>query len=93
MTYRLIGSALAVTAIVVLAIAFGAQEGDGRELVQSLILGAVLGIVLQRSRFCFLCHWRDFIEHPTLPLKAKDAATGEEIKDYKRVSPRMLRSS
>jgi uncharacterized membrane protein YedE/YeeE len=63
LTYRLIGSALAVTAIVVLAIAFGAQEGDGRELVQSLILGAVLGIVLQRSRFCFLCHWRDFIEH------------------------------
>jgi hypothetical protein len=63
LTYRLIGSALVVTAIVLLAIALGAHEANSRKLVQSLILGAFLGVVLQRSRFCFLCHWRDFIEH------------------------------
>ena len=63
MTYRLVGSAVVVTALVLLAITFGTQESDGRKLVQSIILGALLGVVLQRSRFCFLCHWRDFIEH------------------------------
>ncbi len=36
--------------------------GDVRKLTQSLVLGALFGVVLQRSRFCFFCHWRDFIE-------------------------------
>ncbi|XPG48016.1 YeeE/YedE family protein [Variovorax sp. KK3] len=41
--------------------ALGAQPG-GRGPAFALGLGAVLGIVLQRSRFCFYCHARDFIE-------------------------------
>jgi uncharacterized protein len=41
--------------------ALGAEPG-GRPLAFALGLGAVLGVVLQRSRFCFYCHARDFIE-------------------------------
>ncbi|MFN3622766.1 MAG: YeeE/YedE family protein [Hyphomicrobium sp.] len=37
-------------------------SGAGRSIIQSLVLGAFFGVALQRSRFCFLCHWRDFIE-------------------------------
>lgn len=33
-----------------------------RALVFSLLAGAAFGIVLQRSRFCFLCNFRDFME-------------------------------
>lgn len=32
-----------------------------RNLVFSLLAGVLLGIVLQRSRFCFLCNFRDFL--------------------------------
>lgn len=35
----------------------------GRGLAMSLALGAVFGAVLQRSRFCFLCHTRDLLEN------------------------------
>lgn len=41
---------------------FEGGDGDSHKLTQSLVLGALLGVVLQRSRFCFFCHWRDFIE-------------------------------
>ncbi|MBD9391162.1 YeeE/YedE family protein [Acidovorax sp. ACV01] len=34
----------------------------GRTLVFALVTGAVLGLVLQRSRFCFYCHARDWLE-------------------------------
>ncbi len=34
----------------------------GRTLVFTLGLGIALGVVLQRTRFCFFCHARDFIE-------------------------------
>ena len=34
---------------------------DGGRIGKSLVLGALFGIVLQRSRFCFLCHTRDFL--------------------------------
>lgn len=34
----------------------------GRTLVFALALGLVLGLVLQRSRFCFYCHARDWFE-------------------------------
>jgi uncharacterized membrane protein YedE/YeeE len=33
-----------------------------RALVFSLLTGTALGVVLQRSRFCFLCNFRDFLE-------------------------------
>lgn len=34
----------------------------GRTLVFALAAGALLGLVLQRSRFCFYCHARDWFE-------------------------------
>lgn len=37
-------------------------QSDGRQLSFSLLAGAAFGIVLQRSRFCFLCNLRDLIE-------------------------------
>ncbi|KQO12344.1 hypothetical protein ASF11_17605 [Acidovorax sp. Leaf76] len=37
-------------------------QAGGRTLVFALACGAVLGIVLQRSRFCFYCHARDWFE-------------------------------
>lgn len=33
-----------------------------RALVFSLVTGTALGYVLQRSRFCFLCNFRDFLD-------------------------------
>lgn len=33
-----------------------------RNLAFSLLTGAAFGIVLQRSRFCFLCNFRDFLD-------------------------------
>ncbi len=53
------------------AIAFGllyavwslsGTDSASRALSISLALGALFGAVLQRSRFCFLCHTRDFLE-------------------------------
>lgn len=38
------------------------ERSGGRALAFALGLGAVLGIVLQRSRFCFYCHARDYFE-------------------------------
>jgi uncharacterized membrane protein YedE/YeeE len=58
---RVIGSAAVAAGIVAIGALVGGQAG-GAKLVQSLILGAMFGVVLQRSRFCFQCHWRDFIE-------------------------------
>ena len=54
-----------LAAALILAGIFGAAVlvSDSSKLTQSLILGALFGVVLQRSRFCFLCHWRDFIDN------------------------------
>lgn len=41
---------------------FLATDNANRNLVFSLLTGVAFGIVLQRSRFCFLCNFRDFIE-------------------------------
>jgi uncharacterized protein len=40
---------------------FGIESG-GRELALAAFWGLVFGIVLQRSRFCFFCVSRDFLE-------------------------------
>ncbi|MFW5834544.1 MAG: YeeE/YedE family protein, partial [Pseudomonadota bacterium] len=32
-------------------------------LARSLLVGIALGVVLQRARFCFFCHWRDLLDH------------------------------
>jgi uncharacterized protein len=42
--------------------AYGIHATMGREAAFSWIAGAVFGWVLQRTRFCFLCNFRDFLE-------------------------------
>lgn len=37
-------------------------QGTGRALSFSLVLGIFFGVILQRSRFCFFCITRDFID-------------------------------
>ncbi|MGB6118159.1 MAG: YeeE/YedE family protein [Mesorhizobium sp.] len=49
-----------LAAIAAWALTLSAEPAN-RALVFSLITGAILGVVLQRSRFCFLCNLRDFI--------------------------------
>ncbi|MET3927954.1 YeeE/YedE family protein [Devosia sp. 2618] len=51
--------------LVALAAGFIALNGggpEGRPLAFSLAIGAAFGVVLQRSRFCFYCNFRDLIE-------------------------------
>ena len=53
--------ALAISAAIIAAVqSFGPEDV---RLARSLTLGAIFGVVLQRSRFCFLCHARDFLEN------------------------------
>lgn len=54
--------ATVVSALLVALAAQAAAWTGGRTLVFTLGLGAALGVVLQRTRFCFFCHLRDFIE-------------------------------
>jgi uncharacterized membrane protein YedE/YeeE len=54
-------------ALIVIALAWGfltldAQGPAGRPLAMSLAFGAAFGAVLQRSRFCFYCNFRDLVE-------------------------------
>ena len=49
-------------AVVAAAYALAARPGGGPSLAFALTLGAVFGALLQRTRFCFLCHARDFID-------------------------------
>jgi uncharacterized membrane protein YedE/YeeE len=53
-------------AIVLAALALSTRwveaQAGGRTLVFALVTGAVLGLVLQRTRFCFYCHARDWFE-------------------------------
>jgi len=58
---RLAGISLALVIVVSLVAAVIAI--DTVKIGKSLALGALFGIVLQRSRFCFLCHTRDFLSH------------------------------
>jgi hypothetical protein len=57
LTSLAIFAGLAITAVI-----WSGEPGESRKLALSLMHGALFGIILQRSRFCFLCHTRDFIE-------------------------------
>lgn len=61
---RQTAAAAAVVPVVLLLMAAARLSAldDGRTLVFALGLGAALGIVLQRSRFCFFCHARDHFD-------------------------------
>ena len=54
--------ALVIGAALVFAARAVAQEPQGNALALSLVLGSLFGFVLQRSRFCFFCLWRDLID-------------------------------
>jgi uncharacterized membrane protein YedE/YeeE len=56
-----------LSAVILAGIAAGAwavseRQGDGRVLAFAVLAGAAFGILLQRSRFCFYCITRDFLE-------------------------------
>jgi hypothetical protein len=51
---------IAVSLLILAGLAAGVLATDSGKISKSLVLGALFGIVLQRSRFCFLCHTRDF---------------------------------
>ncbi len=55
-------AAVALLAALALAPRWIEPLAGGRTLVFALVTGAVLGLVLQRSRFCFYCHARDWFE-------------------------------
>ncbi len=61
---RQIAAAAAVVpaAFLLMAAARLSALSDGRTLLFALGIGAVLGVVLQRSRFCFFCHARDYFD-------------------------------
>ncbi|WP_438481266.1 YeeE/YedE thiosulfate transporter family protein [Oleiharenicola lentus] len=70
----LIGAGLLVTALMAAAWYLHGSVFYGRTSSWPLISGAVFGFVLQRSRFCFYCGLREFIEErdarPVLGLLA-----------------------
>lgn len=51
-----------MAAIFLAAWLVSSQPEGGRSLSLSILLGTAFGVVLQRSRFCFYCIARDFIE-------------------------------
>lgn len=52
-------------AAALLALAFSLHDTPGRGAAASfsLLVGAALGVIFQRGRFCFFCILRDYIEH------------------------------
>lgn len=59
----LLSSALPVTITIgILIWAWRLDGGAGGPLTLSVLLGAGFGVLLQRSRFCFFCVTRDFLE-------------------------------
>ena len=62
MHLRLLWPITIIAVLMATAYTIGSAPGTGRSLSLSLVFGALLGVVLQRSRFCFLCHARDFID-------------------------------
>lgn len=69
---------LLLAALIVAGLRLHASEAYGRAASWALLSGAVFGFLLQRSRFCFYCGIREFIEErdarPVLGLLAALAA-------------------
>jgi len=59
---RYVPAAAVLAAVFVAAWLLAPLPEGGRDLSLSVLLGAAFGIVLQRSRFCFYCIARDFID-------------------------------
>lgn len=83
---RLVSAAAVMAAIFLAAWVVSSQPEGGRTLSLSLLLGAAFGVVLQRSRFCFYCIARDFIERrETAGLYAVLIALGTGVLGYAAV--------
>jgi uncharacterized membrane protein YedE/YeeE len=61
-TIRVASAALIASGLLAFAWHLSGQPGSGR-LALSVVFGGLFGLVLQRSRFCFACHWRDLLDH------------------------------
>lgn len=58
-----IGTILSGTLFLLLSVTaycFHSSENFGREFSVSVLAGSALGFVMQRSRFCFFCNFRDY---------------------------------
>ena len=59
---------VAVAIATAIAVSLGAAafslygSGEGAKLSLSIVFGAVFGFILQRSRFCFFCMFRDWLD-------------------------------
>lgn len=83
---RFVSAAAVMAAIFLAAWVVSSQPEGGRTLSLSLLLGAAFGVVLQRSRFCFYCIARDFIERrETAGLYAVLIALGTGVLGYAAV--------
>ena len=68
-TLRTVIAAGIVASLLFAAFLLSGKEGTGANAAFSLLLGAALGITLERGRFCFFCIFRDAIEdHDTTPF-------------------------
>ena len=59
---RPIAAVLVAAVLLGLALLLPERDALGRPLPLSLILGGAFGVLLQRSRFCFFCVTRDFLD-------------------------------
>lgn len=59
---RSLAAAIVAVALAACVHLVGRHAEPGPQLQLSLILGLAFGFVLQRSRFCFLCIWRDWLD-------------------------------
>lgn len=57
---------VAIAALIAVGLLSGivhlSNQTGGSRLSLSLLFGALFGLALQRSRFCFACHWRDLLD-------------------------------
>jgi uncharacterized protein len=60
--FRILVPATLVAGIVVSAVRLDGHGGLGRDPAFTVLAGATLGILLQRSRFCFFCILRELVE-------------------------------
>jgi len=61
-TYRTVAAAILATSLLGVAYLLSGNEGTGSQASFSLLIGAALGLIFERARFCFFCIFRDAIE-------------------------------
>ena len=61
--WRLVVPVVILAGLGTAAFALHAQAGQGPRLALSIVFGAIFGIALQRSRFCFFCMFRDWYDN------------------------------